>query len=58
MLSMPIAGAVSNPGALQVQARQPMERLQGLQQGPRLGRLEQGWALGWRWHSLAAGTGS
>ena len=43
---MPTAGVVSNPGALLVQARQPMGRLQGLQQGLRLGRLEQGWALG------------
>ena len=58
LFRMPIAGVVSDPGALQGQARQPMGRLQALQQGPRLGRLEQGWALGWRWHSLAAGTGS
>ena len=43
---MPTAGVVSNPGALLVQVRQPMGRLQGLQQGLRLGRLEQGWALG------------
>ena len=42
----PIAGVVSNPGALQEQAQQPMGRLQGLRQGLRLGRLEQGWALG------------
>ena len=41
-----------------MQARQPMGRLQGPLQGLRLGRLGQGWALDWRWLSLAVGTGN